>query len=174
MIDGYATHQEALAFAFACTGGAVVELGAGWYSTPLLHGLCEATMRELWTVEADLDWARQFIPWSNKWHRLIVDSAVSIPAGIEDIGIVLVDHNQYPGAPGRDGPSRGMSIRAARERGADIIVCHDSNMLLADGSLSSNYTGYQGALDEFPHRRDWTNFLPWTTALSDTLNIEEE
>lgn len=178
-IDGYSSHNEALAYAFARTTGPVVELGAGWYSTPLLHGLCESTGRELFTIEAVPDFLALFRPWMRSWHHLIHDTDMVLPWGWGgdqgSIGLVFVDHDQYPGRTDawHDGPSRGDSIRSARAA-ADVVVCHDTEPYAsASFNPSDNARGQADALSGWKYRRDWRNVEPWTTAVSDVVDLSE-
>lgn len=171
-MDIYSTHNEALAYAVASTDGPVVELGAGWYSTPLLHGLCEQTGRELYTVEAIPDFLALFRPWMRSWHHLIHDTSMTIP--VPGAGVVFVDHDQYPGRtdPWHDGPSRGDSVRAAAAV-ARIVVCHDTEPLTRDWNVSDNARGQADALTNWRFRRDWRYMEPWTTAVSDIIDLRE-
>lgn len=170
-MDGYSTHNEALAYAFGMTAGPVVELGAGWYSTPLLHGMCEAAARDLYTVESDAEWLASFRPWMRTWHQLVLDPAMRIP--VASPGVVFVDHDMYPGKPGHDGPSRGDSIRMARDAGATIVVVHDTEPKTGGWDISDNARGQGDALEGWAYRRDWRALEPWTAAVSDVHDMRD-
>jgi len=73
-----------------------------------------------------------------------------LPDEYEDLdwGLVLVDHEPA---------ERGEAIR--RYRGAMIVV-HDTGP-----DTGYAYPGMMEALEEFPHRRDFTDLEPWTTVV---------
>lgn len=154
-VDGYSTHIEALAFCFMRTHGPVVELGAGWYSTPVLHGLCEAAGRDMLTIESEADWLQEFTAWETPWHRLTVDGRFTLPKG--PLGLVLVDHG--------DLDRRAESVMEAKMR-AQIVVIHDSQE-----ELRERFLGLDEALEAFTYRRDWSKLHPQTSALSDTVPL---
>lgn len=56
--DPWSTHVPALAAAVHRFGDHVLEIGAGWYSTPLLH----AMSRNVRTVETSQEWVDKFKP----------------------------------------------------------------------------------------------------------------
>jgi len=57
----YATHQPVLwAIAKNISHGRILELGAGYGSTPLLHEICKRNNNILYTIETKEVWARQF------------------------------------------------------------------------------------------------------------------
>jgi hypothetical protein len=78
------------------TQGGVLELGAGVFSTPVLHWLCEKQKRNLLTIENDRKWfnfTRQYL--RTKYHKFIYvkswdDAAPHIN---KEWDVVLVDHS---------------------------------------------------------------------------------
>lgn len=168
-IDLAGTHAEALAFSVCSTSGLVVELGAGWYSTPLLHGMCEALERPLITIESEVKWLAEFRPWVSGFHRLVLDEQMAVP---ENASVVLVDHNSPV-------VTRADSVLEAKERGAEIVVVHDT--WPRHDPPSFVFTGgFQEALRAFKWRRDWAiqgTGLWWpqgrapTSALSDVIEL---
>lgn len=50
----------ALGFALARSGGPVLEIGIGHFSTPFLHEYCKGAERMLISVEDNAEWAAQF------------------------------------------------------------------------------------------------------------------
>lgn len=144
-IDLYGTHSEAIAYCVTRTRGPVVELGSGWYSTPLLHGLCEGLGRELITVDDDRVWLENFRPWATETHSLVLDERCAVP--IEGASVVFVDHD----SPIR---TRADSVLEAKEAGTEIVICHDT--WKRHGNPSFVFTGgFQEALNAFTYRRDW-------------------
>lgn len=53
----YMTHLPTLFAALLATDGAVLELGAGFVSTPLLRTFCAAANRHFISLDDDLNWA---------------------------------------------------------------------------------------------------------------------
>lgn len=139
--DGYATHLEALAWAFAHTEGPVLELGAGWYSTPMLNGLAEATGRRLVTVEDRLE-----VPWPT----VAPGPDGTHPAEDDAWGLVFVDHG--------DAARRAESV--LRYRGTTVVV-HDT-----EPASAQLYPGLDRALNGFSWQRDFTSLKPWTTVVA--------
>jgi len=100
-MDGYATHAPLLAWAVTHSRGPVLELGAGWYSTPLLHELVAKQGRLLITCESDPEWLKQFAAWHCNDHAHVHvplwdwdELPESLQAAIleEHFGLVFVDH----------------------------------------------------------------------------------
>lgn len=128
-------------------------MGAGWYSTPLLHGLCDALDRELWTFEQDPEWLENIRPgWETFWHRFNED----FPEDFQP-GLVFVDDNAN---------WRAGNIRWAQEHNAQMVVCHDTEEA---GRLG--YPDMQEALDSFVFQRVWKTFPAHTTVVSDTIPL---
>ena len=146
-VAGASTHLEALAWAVSHTHGTVVELGAGWYSTPMLHGLCEGR-RHLITIDHDPEWLGRFSSYISDWHTLSVDPDFRLPD--IPIDVVLVDHG--------NAATRGRSIREATK--ARYIVVHDT-----EDESAVTYPGVRDELATFTFRRDFTSLVPHTTVV---------
>lgn len=152
--DGcWSSHIEALAWAVARTTGPVVEMGAGYYSTPLLHGLCEAQGRELWTFEQDPEWmAKVRDTWESDTHHFNKDFPENFKPGL----MFVDDASAW----------RAGNILWAKDHGAELVVCHDT-----EPAGREVYPGMQEALDGFVFSRRWTNFPAHTTVVSDTVPL---
>jgi hypothetical protein len=149
---GYSSHLEALAWAVAKTVGPVVEYGGGWYSTPMLHGACEALGRRLYTYETDEHMLQQLTQgWACDWHR-VVDKLGSLPKAP---GLVFVD-----------GTSEGRSRALKRSHRAQLVVVHDTEPQSYD-----SYPGMHDELGKYKYRRDWTVYPWWTTVVSNTMEV---
>ena len=172
--DIESTHQEALCYAVASTTGPIVELGGGYYSTPLLHGLCEPTQRELWTIEGWEPWYENLNCWEAPWHHVIFDDEHRIP--VEHPGVVFVDHDSgdiwldewnsmgQRKRLNRAGATRGQAISKAHESETDLVVVHDTQP-----EHAIFYPGMQEAIDEWRFTRTYKLPSPgaWTTICSD-------
>lgn len=119
-MDGYATHLEALGWALGQTHGPVLELGGGWYSTPVLHGWGVAQGREIMTCESDPEFRAELGRlWRTSAHVFVPPGPDGIhPAdGTRVWSVVLVDHGE--------GGRRAESVRHYLPR-AQLLVVHDS------------------------------------------------
>jgi len=150
-LDPYATHLPLLAACVARTDGPVLELGCGLYSTLVLHALC--LNRPLLSLESDPEWHSRFSYLDAGTHRVML-------AG--DLGelpdypwsVVLID--QQPAA------ARAPAISRLRQH-AELIVVHDTEHRLY---------AYEPVLSTFKHRVEWRRYAPWTSVVSDTVDLE--
>jgi hypothetical protein len=139
----------------ARTGGPVLELGCGDYSTPLLHLLCRN--RPLVSVETDRGWLERYSDLRTKDHEfhLAQDWAGAAIIDQREWDVALVDH-----APGE---RRVPEIRRLINR-ARFIVVHDTE----DGGY-----GYDRVLPEFKYRFDFKRWEPWTSVVSMVEEFKE-
>ena len=166
--DPYATHQPLLMLAVANTKGPILELGAGHYSTPLLHAF--SRYRGLITLDSDADWLERFSPlddnhrhtlllvrdWTEDLKRHFTERTPSV----ERIALCFVD--QSPAE------ARGPSIEILRPI-VDVFVCHDTQTKDVDHTAECDPNGYV-ILDTFQYRLDDTR-NPRTSIVSDTIDI---
>lgn len=162
-MDLVASHQRCLLGSVLRTTGPILELGVGWYSTPLLHELAVCLERTVYTIDNNMDWLAQFLPLKNRWHSVqqigwwgeLFDGTFEglLP---ERFGVVFVDHGQPA--------EREYAIRGLIER-ADVFVLHDTEEKFA--------YGYSRVLPFFKHR--WTDKCQkaWTTVCSNTLTVQD-
>ncbi len=92
----YSTFLPMLLEALTRTKGDVLELGAGVFSTPLLHWICEKEKRNLLTVENDREWfkfTKQYL--QTDLHKfLFVENWDAADELInKEWDVVLVDHS---------------------------------------------------------------------------------
>jgi hypothetical protein len=59
-MDPYATHLEALVYATLMNNENILELGCGYYSTPLLYSICKIQNRKLSILSSNKDWLDKF------------------------------------------------------------------------------------------------------------------
>lgn len=171
-MDLVATHQRLLVGAALRTTGPILELGVGWYSTPLLHEIAEAQGRYLLTVDNDRHWLEQFS--ASEWpadrggayglrsalHRLELvgwwGDLLRLPAFEAGgrWGLCFVDQGQPI--------EREYAVRALIDR-VDVFVMHDTE---------DEYPyGYCRTLPMFKHR--WTDKCQkaWTTVASNRIDV---
>jgi predicted O-methyltransferase YrrM len=99
MMDLYATHQRLLVKHMMATTGPVIELGAGNYSTPILHEIAAAQGRHLTTVDHNPDWLNKFRVFENARHTLTLLQSWDDFAVTEPHGLAFVDHADPPSHP---------------------------------------------------------------------------
>lgn len=92
IMEDASTHIPALALAIETYGKNVLEIGAGWYSTPLIYTLCP----QHWclTLESAAQWVNALKPFAGE--RIVhvtnlVDGANSIMAHTRPWNVVFID-----------------------------------------------------------------------------------
>lgn len=153
--DPYATHGPILAQAVLMTKGAVVEFGAGWGSTPLLHALCRN--RSLITMESKEEWLMKFTSLQTMWHNLVTikdwnDLFLIEPP--ERYSVALVDCEP--------GEMRAPIIDWLRTR-CTFVVVHDTEK---DWGSGADYK-YETVFNRYKYRTDYRFLRPYTTVVSD-------
>ena len=118
MMDLYATHQRLLVKYMMQTAGPVIELGAGNYSTPILHEIAAAQDRHLTTVDNNPEWLNRFKVFESAGHALtLLPSWDAFQA--EPCGLAFVDHADPPAHPRWIQVEKLMPV-------AGVIVIHDT------------------------------------------------
>lgn len=152
----YSTHLPALMRALEVTTGDVLELGAGIFSTPVLHWLCKRAKRRLVSMDND----PRFYAWAEGFrsplHELVyVDDWAE--ADIEQPwGVALVDHS----------PSdRRIEEIKRLQQLATVLVVHDTN-----GRWNKAYH-YDKIWDLFTYKYTFTQVEPSTSLLSNILDV---
>lgn len=147
----YGTHLPALIDAVRMTTGPVLELGAGDWSTPVLHQIC--WNRLLVTVEKSPQWAKRFESMNTDKH-LFVANLSDGESNWEPWSVILVDN---------EAPQRAIDLRRLR---ADIFVVHDT-----EPNHIGLCVGLQGAVEAFNYRKDYKEPAPWTTLVSQRIPL---
>lgn len=119
MIDLYATHQRLLVKWMMRTAGPVIELGAGNYSTPILHEIAAAQDRHLTTVDNNPDWLDRFKIFEGPGHVFNLLASWEDFAAPESCGLAFVDHADPPTHP------RWLQVQKLIPV-AGVIVIHDT------------------------------------------------
>lgn len=160
-MNANATHQCILAGIVSQTTGPVLELGVGYYSTPILHFMCQN--RPLLSVESHLAWHEFFaIPFRNGMHDFYF-ARTGLPSEIFEVDkykdlkwdVAFVDHS-----PSND---RVKCVEALRSK-AKYIVCHDTE----PGAVVYEWNGI---FDTFKYKMYWDFFKNGTTIVSDVAEI---
>ena len=150
----YTTFIPILIKAVQLSNGPVLELGAGIFSTPLLHWLCAEENRWLLTCERNPEyftWAKKF---QSRTHKIkLIGDWDELKVSTIHWSVIFVDQDIH-----RD------KIAIAFKDSADYIVLHDSNM-------ESHY-GYDKVFAHFKYRYDWKYNKPWTTIVSNFKDLK--
>ena len=181
---GYETHFPVLAAAVAMTKGPVIEFGCGWFSTPMLHKMCEVMGRRVYTVESDVEWAKTFGWMDPVWESIVMKPktvgslshhSMSTGALLEDLkrmidkidyrwGVCFVDS--------QPGEERKNIIQFMADK-ADIVIAHDSER---DYDSGTNYE-YETVTPLFKYVKEYRLMRPYTLIMSNTIDFplsEEE
>jgi hypothetical protein len=113
----WGTHLPLLMASVAATSGPVLEVGAGRFSTPILHAVCRAQRRPLVTVEGD-PWcfehiSRHYAGPGHEFHR-----------GYESLQKLAAQHWSVVFSDESPGSRRAETVRVFLDV-ADFIVIHD-------------------------------------------------
>jgi predicted O-methyltransferase YrrM len=162
MIDIYGTHFPMLADAVMTFGGPVLELGAGHYSTPMLHYLCRGRYA-LVTVDNDNEWLRQFRNYEVDSHHkfeLATDwkTWVQTPTATNVVwGVVFIDC--------KPGEERAALVKHFLDH-AQVVIAHDTE---TDYDVGGNYQ-YEPVFKQAKYRADFCRYRPYTTLVSNRVN----
>lgn len=162
----FGTHIAPLMTAVVYTQGPILEMGAGDFSTPLLHAICSATKRLLFTLDTDRKRLELFHDLATPWHQLqyvpVYEDDWQLnpkPSKWDEIGekehwaVVFVDH--------RPGERRIVDIQRLRSH-TDVFVIHDTQ--------EPGY-GYEPILSSFKYRYVYDRYSTTTTLVSDTIDV---
>lgn len=134
----WGSHIVPLMACVCATRGAILEVGCGHWSTPLLHRYAVAANRRLLTIDEDKEYLHQFNALVVCRHQVqYMDYSVELPKlAKEQWSVVLLDHS-----PGW-------------RRGADALLFKDSAELI----ISHDYSGeevwrsFEAFLCEWPYK----------------------
>lgn len=145
-----------------CWEGAVAELGSGWWSTPLLHGMARVWRQTLYTLETDREWFDTLSElYASEDHRFVrvskwKDAIEVLP---EKLALAFVDFS-----PGEE---RVDAVLQLQDR-ADIIVAHDVE---ADIPPSAGAYGWARLHGVFRYEFIWEDVRPWTAVWSNRIDV---
>ena len=114
----FTTHLPMLMKCVNVTDGPVMELGGGYFSTPVLHWMCREKGRYLLTYDDDAVYFPFIKGFRSRTHRVrLIDNWDNLEPNIH-WSVVLVDH-------GNSMQQRAESIIKLKDT-ADFIVVHDT------------------------------------------------
>lgn len=121
----FQTHQPVIIAALnhVMKGKPVLELGSGMGSTPLLHVICEAQGRNLFTIDHDEEWLSKYREdlgaGFHRYRRLEFEEMLTDPELIsQEWGLVFCDQGNWQ--------SRTDTMIFYRDK-ADFLILHDSD-----------------------------------------------
>lgn len=148
------SHLPLLAEVMRISTGSVLELGAGYFSSPFLYWLCKADNREFVSYENDKKWVERLgkkITYIANWDDADILSRYW--------GVVLIDH-----APGER--RKIDAIKLANK--TDYLILHDTEPEV------SRYYSYDEVYPHFKYRYDYTKLKPNTSVLSNFKEFKYE
>lgn len=144
--EAFATHQPLLIWALNHSSRAIVELGIGHYSTPLIAAVSARDRREALSLEDNAEWMKQYSGKTTGYHTF--EAVTSWAETIDKLtqspwGLVFVDQ--------ADHKMRGEAIRKLQPH-CMWMVLHDSDMILSGKSTNYEWWEYFPAKQPWPER----------------------
>jgi hypothetical protein len=172
-VNLYATHQRFLLRAALRTNGPILELGAGWYSTPLLHEIAVFQCRYLLTQDNDPTWFKSIASEFKGRYYHDVECPVDRKSWnrVNRWGMVFVDHGPRPEEPLNDkgllnALDRAQAVLDLVDR-ADVFVLHDTQT-----KVRWEYD-WDKVLPLFKYRLDDTVHEAHTSIISNTIDVSQ-
>ena len=156
------THIPTLLKVIPLTTGDVCEMGAGFNSTPLLHWLCQG--RKLVTYENDPDYfrfAKQFQTYTHKIRKIERWDEADFK---RHWSVVFIDHT-IGRKPWEKGLQRGDDV--LKFTNADIIILHDTE------PEEEQHYHYDRVFPHFKYRYDWKECKPFTSVVSNVIDVSK-
>jgi len=139
------------------SSGDILEMGIGWFSTPLLHWMCMDQNRRLVSYENDPGYYNDFKDAANYLHEIIFIDAW-VKANIQKSwGLAFIDF--------RPKWERWKVARVLANY-AKFVILHDSD------PGSEKFYKVIKIYSLFKYRYDYTKAVPNTTVLSNFDNLE--
>lgn len=159
---GVGSHFPVLAAALMRTTGPVLECGVGWWSTPMLHLMCDKK-RELVSLDSSREWLNKFTGFVTETHDFgLIDNSIeawhSYGRSLGDFykdGVIFLDQS-----PGESRVPMAKSLKGKFH----FLVCHDT---CADIPPSGGGYGWEQLEKFFKYQATFREVRPWTTVYSD-------
>lgn len=165
-IKQWSTHLAVLTRVVEKSEGPVLEIGAGLFSTPVLHWMCMSRNRKLVTLEDQEEffvWARQFRSGGHSIRLINTLDDFNYMKRYDRAfkgriwGVVFIDHG--------DDARRGPDAIKFKDI-ADYVVLHDTNP-----ALQKVYS-YDTVWQHFQYRYNWTKANPHTSVVSNFKELD--
>lgn len=168
LLNAYGTHQRLLLQAALRTTGRILELGAGWYSTPLLHEVAAVQERFLLTHDNDPPWLEgvRRAELQEFWHEMTL---LDRRQWSGRWGLVFVDHGPPPDLPRNEkgllnALDRAQAVLDLMDR-TDVFVLHDTQP-----EVRWEYD-WDKVLPLFKFQHTDTTHEVWTTVCSNVIDV---
>lgn len=152
----FSSHLPMLWYALSQTTGAVLELGAGLFSTPFIHYYCIPRGRPVVTVDNQSRWLETVRSFEHPLHALILTTDWHLPELECPFDVVFIDH-----AP----PEQRRIDLLKYASLAQYLVVHDTN-----GRQDRHYH-LREVWPQFKYWRQDGRFFPATTIASNFREI---
>lgn len=140
------------------TTGPVLECGMSIFSTPYLHFACSSAKRKIISYDNSLVQYNKWKAFENDYHKInFIDDWDKIDIS-GHWSVALIDHE--PKISRKDVIKR-LSLST------DYIIAHDTQ-----GRLENRYR-YSEVFPLFKHRKDFTSERPFTTVLSNFIDLSK-
>lgn len=148
--QAWGSHLVPLMASLLATNGPVLEVGVGYWSTPMLDGFCKAAGRPFVRVENAPEWAQNF-----PGTAISGDYSILTGLAVQQWSVVFLDHS-----PGWRRAADALLFRHT----AEIIVVHDwSSTEISDP--------FQPILGNWKYSKTYNRYAPATLLLSNTMEI---
>jgi hypothetical protein len=145
------THLPILAKLLTNINGPILELGCGYFSTPILYWSAKANNQLFRSYESNKEWA-EFIGYPVQYVSTWNDANLSETKW----AIAFIDHGQA-------------DLRAEHalmvKDNADFIVLHDTE------PENNHWYNFNEIYDQFKYKFNYTQITPHTTILSNTTDL---
>lgn len=135
------------------TTGDVVEVGAGLYSTPLLHWFCKMQGRKLTTYEDTDEFYEMARHFADNNHKVVkIDNWDNMD--FSPVSVVLIDHHPEP------------------RRAVDILNFRDSEFIVIHDTEKPEKYDFDRVWEHFKYVYHWKDSRPWTSVVSNKRDIK--
>lgn len=136
----------------------MLEIGAGYFSTPYMHYMAVLGKRKLVTYETDEKLYRYFLRYENEYHSIIFVSDWDSIDISGEWSVALIDH----------APDERRVVELLRLKDScEYLVVHDTE------AKSDRKYHFSEAFKSFKHRIDFTRETPNTTIVSNLKNLDD-
>jgi len=156
LID-WGSHLPVLSKLAPLSSGDILELGVGWFSTPILHWTCMEQNRKLVSYENNEEYYNLFKDGKNNNHEFYFVNSWDKADIKKEWGLAFIDF--------RPKLERRKAVRILANL-AKYIIIHDSD------PHSEKYYNYNSIYPLFKYRYDYMKFMPGTTVLSNFENLD--
>lgn len=148
------THFPLLIKCVLATDGPILEMGTGFFSTPLLHWLASERQRLLISYDDNYDFYTMARRFQNRYHRIrLIEDWNKLDIG-GHWSVALIDQSRKSRAP--------MAIYLKDK--VDYVVIHDTN--------ASQYYHYERIWPHYKYKYDYTKQNPNTTVVSNFKDLK--